>query len=104
MKRTVAMTIWAALLLVPTSRSQAAGLLDNNLKVVDLRDLDGPLPLDVTSSKQVLWHSETWEQNNPALGFTTVVKNDRGANPDNKYYLYYAHHDPGSGSGCAVQT
>ena len=81
------------------SSSAASTLLDNNLKVVDLI---GDLPLNVDSTTQILWHSEAWEQNNPTLGFTTIVKNDRGQNPDNKYYLYYAHHDPESGIGVAV--
>jgi hypothetical protein len=31
-----------------------------------------------------------------------MVHNDRGKNPDGKYYLYYAHHDPTSGIACAV--
>lgn len=87
--------------------------LDNNLKVVDLSDLKSPLPLKVTSSKLILHPTEDWETNsyeNPdwpaggheSLGYPTVVKNDRGRNPDGKYYLYYAHHDPMSGIGCAV--
>ena len=31
-----------------------------------------------------------------------MVKNSHGQNSDGKYYLYYAHHDPTSGIGCAV--
>ena len=31
-----------------------------------------------------------------------MVKNNRGRNPDGKYYLFYAHHDPRSGIGVAV--
>ena len=31
-----------------------------------------------------------------------MVKNTHGLNPDGKYYLYYAHHDPTSGIGSAV--
>ncbi len=76
--------------------------LNRNLRVVDLSDLNGDLPLDISSSSQILWASEDWEQNNPTLGFTSIVKNDSGLNPDGKYYLYYAHHDPGSGIGAAV--
>jgi hypothetical protein len=30
------------------------------------------------------------------------VRNDHGKNADGKYYLYFAHHDPTSGIGCAV--
>ncbi len=88
-------------------------LLDNNLKVVDLTDLTGPLPLDVTQTTQILWQTEAWEHSaykNPnwpsgggdSIGYPTVVKNDRGQNPDGKYYLYYSHHDPSSGIGCTV--
>ncbi len=91
----------------------AHAILDNNLKVVDLSDLDGPLPLDVEATTQILWQTEDWEHssyNNPSwpsggtdsVGYPTVVKNDHGQNPDGKYYLYYAHHDPMSGIGCAV--
>jgi len=78
-------------------------MLDPNLKVVDLSDLIAPLPLTVDSTTQVLSAAEeAWEQSNPTLGFTTVVKNNHGLNQDGKYYIYYAHHDPGSGIGAAV--
>ncbi len=91
----------------------AYAILDNNLKVVDLSDLSGPLPLDVVQTTQILWQTEDWEHSsyyNPSwpsggadsVGYPTVVKNDHGQNPDGKYYLYYAHHDPMSGIGCAV--
>ena len=87
--------------------------LDNNLQVVDLSDLDGPLPLDVASTTQILRQTEDWEHSSyrnanwpkgghKSLGYPTVVKNDHGLNPDGRYYLYYAHHDPMSGVGCAV--
>jgi hypothetical protein len=89
-----------ALLHPQTNCSPGAGQLDKNLQVVDLRDLDGDLPLNILSTTQILWQSEGWEHD--TLGFTTVVKNDRGLNPDNRYYLYYAHHDPTSGIGVAV--
>jgi hypothetical protein len=60
-----------------------------------------------------LWRTQDWEHgsfNNPSwpsggegtFGYPTVVKNTHGLNPDGKYYLYYAHHDPMSGIGCAV--
>jgi len=88
-------------------------LLDNNLKCVDLSDLKGPLPLDAVSTTQILKQTEKWEHSsweNPqwpkgghrSLGYPTLVKNDHGKNPDGRYYLYYAHHDPMSGIGCAV--
>jgi hypothetical protein len=84
-------------------------LLDNNLKCVDLSDLTEPLPLDVVHSRQILRQTEPWERSTwePAgdrdsVGYPTVVRNDRGPSPDGRYYLYYAHHDPTSGIGCAV--
>ncbi len=89
-------------ILMASSLTASSSLLDSNLKTVDLRDLIAPLPLTVDSTTQILTHSEAWEDNNPTLGFTTVVRNDRGMNPDGKYYLYYSRHDPGAGIGCAV--
>ncbi|NLS96242.1 MAG: hypothetical protein GXX96_29230 [Planctomycetaceae bacterium] len=83
--------------------------LRNNMKCVDLSDLKGELPLEIASSKQILWQTEPWERStwpadkgHESVGYPTMVRNDRGANPDGRYYLYYAHHDPNSGIGCAV--
>ncbi len=84
--------------------------LDNNLKCVDLSDLKGMLPLTVNRSKQILRQTEDWEhstwkladKNLDSVGYPSVVLNDRGNNPDGKYYLYYGHHDPTSGIGCAI--
>ncbi len=83
--------------------------LDKNAKCVDLSDLEGELPLAVTRSIQILHQTEPWELSTwrddagrESVGFPTVVRNDRGANPDKCYYLFYAHHDPNSGIGCAV--
>lgn len=98
---------------VPIARADGPDDLDNNSQVVDLSDLDGPLPLDVVSTKQILWQTEDWEHStwqNPkwpkggpdTVGYPTVVKNNRGSNADGKYYLFYAHHDPRSGIGVAV--
>ena len=88
-------------------------MLDGNLQVVDLSDLIAPLPLASSSSIQILWQTQDWEHGsfgNPSwpagggdsVGFPTLVKNAHGLNPDGKYYLYYAHHEPMSGIGCAV--
>ena len=82
-------------------------MLNNNLKCVDLRGLKGRLPLEVASSRQILrgsekWERSTWSGGGPNVGYPSVVRNDQGPNPDGKYYLYYAHHDPSSGIGCAV--
>ena len=80
----------------------------NNTKCVDLTDLDGSMPLTSYEIKQVLRRSEEWEFSNwddgsrDSLGFPSVVKNIYGSEPDNKYYLFYAHHDPNSGIGCAI--
>ena len=91
------------------------GMLDNNLQVVDLSDLTGDVPLDVVSTTQILsqtenWEHSTWKNSNwpsgggDTVGFPSVVKNDHGPNPDGKYYLFYAHHDPRSGIGVAVSN
>jgi len=93
---------------VNTSADDGAGL-DGNLKCVDLSDLETGLPLEVTESRRILWRTEAWEHSTwdpkadrDSLGFPTVVRNDRGGHPDGRYYLFYAHHDPNSGIGCAV--
>ena len=85
-----------------------ARMLDNNLRCVDLSDLTSSVPLDVAQSTQILWRTEAWEHSTfdlndaDSVGYPSVVKNDRGRKADGKYYLYYAHHDPCSGIGCAV--
>ena len=90
------------------SGEEVPRLLDNNLRCVDLSDLTSSVPLAVTQSTQILWRTEAWEHNtfdrsdDDTVGYPSVVRNDRGRNPDNLYYLYYAHHDPCSGIGCAI--
>jgi len=107
------MVAWVAASILLSGGMAHAMLLDNNLKVVDLSDLNGPLPLDVTQTTQILWQTEDWEHGsygNPnwpsgggdSVGYPTVVKNSQGQDPDGKYYLYYSHHNPMSGIGCAV--
>ncbi len=102
-----------ALIVAPAIAHDRSGRLDNNFQVVDLTDLDGDLPLDVLSTKQVLKQTEDWEHStwkNPdwpagggdTVGYPSVVKNLHGPKPDGKYYLFYAHHDPRSGIGVAV--
>lgn len=89
---------------------QSAGRLDNNLKCVDLSDLTRDLPLKVMSSKKILRRSEAWEystwkpeaRKDDTVGYPSLVHNDRGKNPDGKFYLYFAHHDPTSGIACAI--
>ena len=83
--------------------------LDPNLKCVDLSDLNADLPLEVTRSIQILRQTEPWELSSwrgdtgrESVGYPTMVQNNHGPNPDGHYYLYYAHHDPNSGIGCAV--
>ena len=96
--------------LIPSVPRPADGRLDNNLKCVDLSDLKGDLPLDVVSSKQILRRSESWEystwkpeaRKDDTVGYPSMVHNDRGKNPDGKFYLYFAHHDPTSGIACAI--
>ena len=88
-------------------------MLDGNLQVVDLSDLISPLPRFVDDSTQILSRTQDWEHSswkNPnwpsgggsILGYSSLVKNTHGQNPDGKYYLYYGHHDPMSGIGLAV--
>ena len=82
----------------------------NNLKCVDLSDMKGDLPLVAVSTKQILRRSEPWEystwtveaRKDDTVGYPSVVRNDRGKNADGKYYLYFSHHDPTSGIGCAI--
>ena len=96
--------------LIPPMPRQLDGRLDNNLKCVDLSDMTGQLPLDVVSSKKILRRSEAWEystwkpeaRKDDTVGYPSMVRNDRGKNPDGKFYLYYAHHDPTSGIACAI--
>ena len=98
---------------MPVIAKRRNGQLDNNLQVVDLSDLTGSLPLDVESTKQVLEQTEDWEHStwkNPnwpggggdTVGYPSVVKNTYGRKADDKYYLFYAHHDPRSGVGVAI--
>ncbi|NQT93292.1 MAG: hypothetical protein HQ559_11070 [Lentisphaerae bacterium] len=104
----LSIVLWAG-----TAQAAPLAMLDGNLQVVDLSDLIAPLPLSVNSTTQILWRTQDWEHSsykNPIwpsggesiLGYPSVVKNTLGQNPDGKYYLYYAHHDPMSGIGCAV--
>jgi len=111
--RPSALFIGALACLISAVCSAGAGQLDSNLQCVDLSDLDGDLPTNVVSSTQILVQDQDWEHSsygNPSwpsgggdsVGYPTVVKNVHGLNQDGKYYLYYAHHDPMSGIGCAV--
>jgi len=106
-------TAGAGLLVSTLTARTARGRLDNTLQVVDLTDLQGELPLDVISTQQILRQTEDWEHSSygntnwPAggpqsLGYPTLVRNVHGRNQDQAYYLFYAHHDPMSGIGCAV--
>jgi hypothetical protein len=90
-----------------------ADALDGNLQLVDLSDMVGDLPLVADGPTQVLWQDQDWEHSswqnstwpaggNDSVGYPALAKNDHGLNPDGKYYLYYAHHDPMSGIGLAV--
>jgi hypothetical protein len=76
---------------------------------IDLSDMRSRLPLTVIETSQVFRKTEAWENNTfqpgksgDSLGYPSVVLNDHGPSPDGQYYLFYAHHDPTSGIGCAV--
>ena len=111
MRSIIAVIAFGGWFVVPCP-GQAAGmphrLLDNNLRCVDLSDLTSAVPMDASAPVEILRRTEAWEHNTfdsvdaDTLGYPSVVKNDRGKNPDNKYYLFYAHHDPCSCIGCAV--
>ncbi|MBC8291275.1 MAG: twin-arginine translocation signal domain-containing protein [Planctomycetes bacterium] len=103
----------AALSAAPVLARDSDGVLDNNLQVVDLSDLKQPLPLTVNSTKQILKQTEDWEHSSyknsnwPAgghqsIGYPSVVRNVHGKSQDGQYFLFYAHHDPMSGIGCAI--
>ena len=109
----IILPMFALLLGLYATASEKPKLLDNNFKCVDLSDLKGPLPLTAISTTLILKQTENWEHSsykNPqwpkgghrSLGYPTVVKNDHGKNKDGRYYLFYAHHDPMAGIGCAV--
>ena len=112
-RRPPSLFLWALLFLcLPAGQAEAQKKrrsLDNNLRCVDLSDLKKALPLTVVSSKRILaadeaWEKSTWNpgQNHSSLGYPSLVRNDHGKKADGKYYLYFAHHDPTSGIGCAV--
>jgi hypothetical protein len=77
---------------------------DQNL--VDLSDATCPDAFELLWDRVVLDRTEIWErgietgQDTP--GYPSVVQNMYGENPDGKFYLYYAIHDPYSGIGVAV--
>ena len=117
MARLIRIVQFAVALSIPLTVQWAGAappnMLDGNLQVVDLSDLSEPLPLSVDDSAQILWRTQDWEHSsyqNPnwplggesILGYPALVKNTHGKNPDGKYFLFYAHHDPMSGIGAAV--
>ena len=82
-------------------------MLDPNLKVADLTDLPGEFPRETAETiglnlvKTEAWEQSLWRDGDP-LRYPSVVKNVRGSHADQRYYLYYAHHDIPSGIGCAI--
>lgn len=83
--------------------------LDNNNHILDISDLDSIFDMEIDGERTLVERTEPWEYplngnalNKNTLGYISVVKNIYGESADNKYYLYYAHHDPRSGIGCAV--
>ena len=101
--------LFVTLLMTQLTVRAAEEAFHNNVNCVDLSDMRGRLPLKAFETKQILRKSERWENSTwkrgdkqDSVGYPTVVRNDRGKNPDGKYYLYYAHHDPTSGIGCAI--
>lgn len=95
--------------LLTNKGSRLTSTLYDNGKCVDLTDIKGSLPLRVNNTKRILERNEEWEyrkwdmQNDrDSVGYPSVVKNTHGSSPDNKYYLFYSHHNSNAGIGCAV--
>lgn len=76
----------------------------------DLPSSDGfceSFPNGIRQSRQILAVSEHWElgrEGGPKdqIGYTSIVRNSHGKDPDNKYYLFYSIHDAGSSIAMAV--
>lgn len=87
----------------PPNNNKKNDLLVNQ-GIADFRGLDVN-SLKLISKERVLFKSEDWENisNSSDLpGYPSVVHNIYGKHPDNKYYLFYAVHEPPSGIGLAV--
>ena len=52
---------WTVFVLLLNLASVQATPIDNNLQVVDLTDLAGDLPLNATSTMQILLRTQDWE-------------------------------------------
>ena len=74
-----------------------------NSGLVDLTGLDLPR-LKLKETVKILERTEAWEVGDDSYlpGYPSVVKNNVGDNPDGKFYLFYAVHDPPSGIALAV--
>tara|TARA_B100000242_G_scaffold86247_1_gene57637 strand:+ start:2825 stop:3928 length:1104 start_codon:yes stop_codon:yes gene_type:complete len=75
-----------------------------NQGIADLRGIDIS-SLKLISKERVLFKTEDWENvsNSADLpGYPSLVHNIYGKDPDNRYYLFYAVHEPPSGIGLAI--
>lgn len=74
-----------------------------NSGVADLTSIDIS-QLKLKEKSKVLSKTESWEVGDSAYlpGYPSVVKNNVGINPDGKFYIFYAVHDPPSGIACAI--
>lgn len=76
--------------------------------IPDLRDRGCFPPLRLEWDRRILANSETWEDGlgpeKDSVGFPSVARNTHGRNPDARYYLFYAIHDPNSGIGVATSA
>jgi hypothetical protein len=73
--------------------------------ILDLRDRACFPSLRLRWERRTISNTEAWEDGigplKDVVGYPSVVRNTRGRNPDGKYYLFYAIHDPYSGIGAA---
>lgn len=80
----------------------------NNRRCINFSDFQAGFSLDMLAGTQILWRTERWEdrawdgKGPDTLGYPSVVRNIYGDGADYKYYLYYSHHGPSAGIGCAV--
>jgi hypothetical protein len=79
---------------------------DAYTNALDLRDQTCFPGLTLITDQQTLTNTETWEDGlgpgKDRVGYPSVVHNTHGANPDGKFYLFYAIHDPYSGIAAAT--
>jgi hypothetical protein len=73
---------------------------------LDLRDHECFPKLELLDDRQTIANSEPWEDGigpgKDKVGYPSVVQNTHGEGADNRFYLFYAIHDPYSGIAAAT--